>query len=35
MGMHLDLEEQHTLGVFEKRKMRGIFGYKEEEVTGG
>jgi hypothetical protein len=30
----LTLREEHRLGVFEKRVLRGIFGPKREEVTG-
>jgi hypothetical protein len=28
------LREEHTLSVFEKRVMRGIFGSKRDEITG-
>jgi hypothetical protein len=29
------LREEHRLGVFENRVLRGIFGPKRDEVTGG
>jgi hypothetical protein len=29
------LREEHRLRVFEKRVLRGIFGPKRDEVTGG
>jgi hypothetical protein len=31
----LILSEEHRLGVFENRVLRGIFGPKREEVVGG
>jgi hypothetical protein len=31
----LTLREEHRLRVFEKRVLRGIFGPKRDEVTGG
>jgi hypothetical protein len=30
----LTLREEHTLGVFENRVLRGIFGPTRDEVTG-
>jgi hypothetical protein len=30
----LTLREEHRLGVFENRVLRGIFGPKRDEVTG-
>jgi hypothetical protein len=30
----LTLREEHTLGVFENRVLRRIFGLKRDEVTG-
>jgi hypothetical protein len=30
----LTLREEHRLGVFENRVLRGIFGQKSNEVTG-
>jgi hypothetical protein len=31
----LTLREKHSLGVFENRELRRIFGQKRDEVTGG
>jgi hypothetical protein len=31
----LTLREEHRLRVFENRALRGIFGLKRDEVTGG
>jgi hypothetical protein len=33
--LSLTLREEHTLRVFEKRVVRGIFGPKAEKVAGG
>jgi hypothetical protein len=30
----LTLREEHTVGVFGKRELRGIFGYTREEEAG-
>jgi hypothetical protein len=29
------IQEEHRLGVFEKRVLKRIFGPKKDEVTGG
>jgi hypothetical protein len=33
--LSLTLREEHRLRVFENRVLRGIFGPKRDEVTGG
>jgi hypothetical protein len=31
----LTLKEEHRLGVYENRMLRGIFGPEGDEITGG